>query len=189
MTVGGGTRLRLRVEWSVVTVPSRSRVRTPLAAVFSRIMRSKFAQRHLAPHVAGLQMWLYRRTGGRVQISAFLVPSLVLVTTGAKTGTRRETPLMCWPREDGSFLVAGSNWGQYAHPAWTTNLIANPHVEIVYRRRQWRAAATLLVDGEREAAWPVLEAQWPRYRDYETVAGREMRIFLLVPVELVPVER
>jgi deazaflavin-dependent oxidoreductase (nitroreductase family) len=109
------------------------------------------------------------------------VPSLVLVTTGAKTGLRRETPLMCWPRPDGSYLVSGSNWGQAAHPAWTANLLAHPDAEIVVRGRRIPVHATLLAGAEREALWPLLEAQWPGYREYERRAGRELRIFRLAP--------
>ena len=55
----------------------------PVAALFSRAMRTSFAQRRLAPHVGRLQLWLYRRTGGRFQLSALLVPSLLLISTGA----------------------------------------------------------------------------------------------------------
>jgi hypothetical protein len=48
--------------------------------------------------------------------------------------------------------------------------------------RQRRTVRALLLEGaEREAAWPVLEAQWPGYRDYEQTAHREIRIFRLVP--------
>ena len=144
-------------------------------------MRTRPMQRYFAPIFPPLQMWLYRITGGRFQLSALLVPSLVLVHTGAKTGQQRETPLICWPQRDGSYFVAGSNWGQPKHPAWTANLLAHPEVEIVVARRRSRATATLLSDADREAAWPILEAQWPGYRDYERQAGREVRIFRLVP--------
>jgi deazaflavin-dependent oxidoreductase (nitroreductase family) len=126
-------------------------------------------------------MWLYRKTGGRFQLSALLVPSLVLITTGAKTGQRRETPLICFPRPDGSYLVCGSNWGRAQHPAWTTNLLKTPDAEIVVSRKTLRVTAQLLDDQAREEVWPVLEAQWPGYRDYERQAGRPLRIFRLVP--------
>ena len=156
-------------------------VRTFFAGFFSRIMRTRPMQRYFAPIFPPLQMWLYRVSGGRFQLSALLVPSLVLVHTGAKSGRRRETPLICWPQRDGSYFVAGSNWGQAQHPAWTANVIANPEVEIVVSRRTLTATAHLLHGPERELAWPILEAQWPGYRDYERQAGREVRIFRLVP--------
>jgi deazaflavin-dependent oxidoreductase (nitroreductase family) len=144
-------------------------------------MRTPFAQKVFAPLVAPAQLWLYRVSGGRLHLSAILVPSLVLVTTGARTGRRRETPLMCRPRPDGSYLVAGSNWGRPDHPAWTANLLTHPAAEIVLGRRHVRVRAQLLGGAEREAAWPLFEAQWPNYREYEAAAGRTLRIFRLEP--------
>jgi deazaflavin-dependent oxidoreductase (nitroreductase family) len=158
-----------------------ARIRLVLAAFFSKVMRTRAAQRYVAPLVPPLQMRLYRWTRGRVNLSAIVVPSLVLETTGAKTGQARQTPLMCWPERDGSWLVAGSNWGQPHHPAWTTNLLAHPQAHVVFARRRRPVRAVLLDGAEREAAWPVLEAQWPGYRSYEQTAGRELRIFRLVP--------
>src|SRR5438094_1336231 len=96
-----------------------ARIRVILAGFFSRLMRTKFAHRFFTPYIAPVQLWLYRVTGGRFQLSALLLPALMLVTKGARTGQRRETPLMCVPRPDGSYLVSGSNWGQPHHPAWT----------------------------------------------------------------------
>ena len=156
------------------------RLRVALAAMFSRLMRTPFAHRFLLPLIPPMQMRLYRWTGGRFQLSALLMPSLVLISTGAKSGQRRETPLACWPQPDGTWLIAGSNWGQDHHPGWTANLRKHPDAEIVLARRHINVTATLLDGAEREAAWPVLEAQFPGYRDYERQAGREVRIFRLV---------
>jgi deazaflavin-dependent oxidoreductase (nitroreductase family) len=163
--------MRGAVEW----------FRLRLAAFFSRLMRTRFARQVFLPHMAPMQMWIYRRTGGRFQLSALLLPSLVLITTGAKTGLRRETPLMCLPRPDGSFLVGGSNWGQEHHPAWTANLLAHPAAEVVIRRRTVKVRARLLTGDERESAWALIETQFPGYRQYETTANRRIRIFRLEP--------
>jgi deazaflavin-dependent oxidoreductase (nitroreductase family) len=159
-----------------------ARIRLLLAGFFSRLMRTGFAHRVFTPYFPRFQQWLYRLSGGRFQISALLVPSLVLVHTGAKSGLRRETPLICFPRPDGSYLVCGSNWGQPNQPAWTANLIAHPDAEIVVSRRHLPVRAHLLKGAERESVWPVLEAQWPNYQEYERRAGgRKVRIFRLVP--------
>lgn len=144
-------------------------------------MRTSFAQRYLSPHFASLQQRVYKLTGNRLQISALLMPTLILHTTGAKSGLRRETPLICFPERDGRFLIAGSNWGKAHHPAWTANLIAHPHIEVVYKRRTIPMHATMLDAVEREAVWPCLEAQFPGYRKYEDTAGRHVRVFRLTP--------
>ena len=156
-----------------------TRIRLLVAGLFSRLMRTRFAHRVFTPYLGPAQMWLYRATGGRLQLSALLVPSLVLVTTGAKSGLRRETPLICLPRADGSYLVSGSNWGLPRHPAWTANLLAHPDAEILVRRRRIAVRARLLAGAEREAAWAGFEAQFPDYREYERRAGRQVRIFQL----------
>jgi deazaflavin-dependent oxidoreductase (nitroreductase family) len=151
------------------------------AAFFSWLMRTRLARRLFVPHMAPMQMWLYRRTGGRFQLSSLLLPSLVLITTGAKSGLQRETPLMCFPRPDGSFLVSGSNWGQEHHPGWTANLIAHPNAEVVFRRRTVAVRARLLEDDERETAWALIDARFPGYGKYETITSRRIRVFSLEP--------
>jgi deazaflavin-dependent oxidoreductase (nitroreductase family) len=124
---------------------------------------------------------LFRISGGRLKLSAPMIPSLMLYTTGAKTGLRRETPLMCFPQPDGSWFIGGSNFGLEKHPAWSSNLIANPDAEVHYRRQLYPVTARLLSQAEADAKWPELEQQWPHYRDYEKTAKRDIRVFHLVP--------
>jgi deazaflavin-dependent oxidoreductase (nitroreductase family) len=158
-----------------------ARLRALITGLFARLMRRPLMQRHFAPVFPAVHLRLYRWTRGRVNLSAILVPSLVLQTTGAKTGQPRETPLMCRPCPDGSFLVAGSNWAQEHHPAWTANLLAHPRAHVVFGRKRLAVTAQLLAGDEREAAWTEMEAQWPGYRRYEETSGRQIRIFRLVP--------
>ena len=99
---------------------------------------------------------------------------------GAKSGLRRESPLMCFPRDDGTWFVVRSNFGLEKHPAGSANLIANPDAEIHFRRQLIAMRATLLPQAEADALWPELEVQWPHYRDYEKTARRHIRIFRLV---------
>jgi deazaflavin-dependent oxidoreductase (nitroreductase family) len=145
-------------------------------------MRTRFSQRFISPYFAPFERRIYGLTGGRFQISSLLTPVLILHTIGAKSGQRRETPLVCWPRPDGSFLVAGSNWGKQQHPAWTANLLAHRDAAVVFRRRTIRVQAELLEGQAREAAWTVLESTFPGYREYERTSERRVRIFRLVPV-------
>ncbi len=141
----------------------------------------RLARRLLVPAFPRAHLWLVRLTRGRFNLTDLLVPSLVLQHVGARTGRRHETPLLCFPQPDGSYLVAGSNWGRPHHPAWTANLLANPEAEILIHGRRRPVVATLVTGSERERAWPLLEQQWPHYREYERMAGREVRIFRLVP--------
>lgn len=125
-------------------------------------------------------------TGGRVQISALLVPSLVLHTVGARTGEPRDAPLMYTPDGQGRAIVAGSNFAGSQHPSWTTNLLAHPDAEITVRGRRMHVHATLIGDDERDAVWARIERQWPGYRNYERASGRVVRLFRLQPVRREP---
>ena len=121
-----------------------------------------------------------RLTHGRVQASGLLVPSLVLHTTGAKTGESRDTTLMYCPDGD-AMLVTGSNFARDAHPAWTANLLKHPDAAVSIHGRRVPVRAALIPAAEREAVWRQLEENWPGYREYERTAGRELRIFRLTP--------
>jgi deazaflavin-dependent oxidoreductase (nitroreductase family) len=124
---------------------------------------------------------LNRVTGGRVVVSSLLVPSMVLTTTGRKSGEPRTCPLACMPDGDGWFVV-GSNFGREHHPAWTGNLIAEPRATVTYRGTTVPAVATLLDDAEKAEVWPRLVALWPAYDTYVEVSGRNIRVFRLAPV-------
>ena len=128
----------------------------------------------------GLERVTRALTGGRTPISGAIVPSLVLHTVGAKSGEPRRTELMYCP--DGEeMLVTGSNFARDRHPAWTANLLANPHAAVEVRGRRIEVLARLVPDEEREATWVLLERNWPGYRGYERAAGRQLRIFRLTP--------
>ena len=119
---------------------------------------------------------------GRVQVSALLVPSLVLHTIGARSGAPRDVPLMYTPDGHGRAIVAGTNFAGEKHPAWTSNLLANPDAAITVRGRWMPVHAERIADEERDAAWARIEAQWPGYRAYERGSGRTVRLFRLQPV-------
>ena len=156
-------------------------VRSPVGRVTQWVAASS-GFRAVGPKVVPpLDRLLSRLTGGRVVLSAAMVPSLVLETTGARTGQRRTTPLACLPEDDGSFLVVGSNFGQQKHPAWTANLKANPEATVTFRGRTVPVTATLLDADQKAEVWPRLTAVWPNYDRYTKVSGRDLRVFRLVP--------
>ena len=137
----------------------------------------------LAPSVLPrLDRLLHRLTGGRFILSTLLVPSLVLTTTGHRSGEPREAPLACLAEPDGSFLVVGSNFGRERHPAWTENLIHTPSATVSHGGRDITVTATLLDDDERAEVWPRLTAMWPVYDHYDEGTERPIRVFRLTPL-------
>lgn len=136
---------------------------------------------NLMPPLERVYRAVTRRPG---PISELAVPSLVLRTTGARTGLPRRAELICAPdASDRTLLVAGSNFARPRHPAWTDNLRAHPDAEVERGRHRTCVTATLVTGAEREQAWARLDAVLPGYRRYERVAGREFRIFRLDRVE------
>ncbi len=119
-----------------------------------------------------------RLTGGRVVLSAVLVPSLVLTTIGRKSGQPRRSPLATLPVDDG-FLVVGSNFGKDHHPAWTGNLLATPEATVTYKGDVIPVVARLLDADEKREVWPQLLRIWPNYDRYAERSGRDIRVFRL----------
>jgi deazaflavin-dependent oxidoreductase (nitroreductase family) len=152
--------------------------------VIAPISRTR-AFRAVGPRILPpVERFLTRISGGQVQVSGLLVPSLVLYTVGAQSGKERESPLMYTPDGHGRALVAGTSFAREKHPAWTYNLMRNPDAVITVKGRRLSVRATLDDDTEeREAAWQRIERQWPGYRGYERDSGRRVRIFRLQPVK------
>ena len=80
-----------------------------------------FARFHLA---------LYQRTGGRLGRRLSGATSLVLTTTGRKTGQPRSTVLV-YARRGDELVVVASNYGGERPPAWLLNIRDQPAVEVL----------------------------------------------------------
>ena len=152
-------------------------------SVVAPLTRTRLFRRVAPVVLPPVERFLARVSGGRWQVSAILVPSLVLHTTGARSGEPRSTHLMYTPDGHGRAVVAGTSFARDRHPAWTYNLLAHPDASITVRGRDLRVRASLLEsDDEREAAWELIQAQWPGYRAYERESGRVARLFRLQPL-------
>ena len=151
-------------------------------AVIAPLTRTRAFRRWGPLVLPPIERFVARVTRGRVQVSGLLVPSLVLHTTGARSGEPRDAPLMYTPDGQGRAIVAGTNFAGERHPAWTTNLLAHPDAAITVRGRRMRVRASLIADTERDAVWARIERQWPGYRGYERDSGRTVRLFRLQPI-------
>jgi deazaflavin-dependent oxidoreductase (nitroreductase family) len=111
-----------------------------------------------------------RLSGGRVTVPGVLagLPVITVATTGARTGERREVPLVGVPSGD-DIAVIGTRFGQARTPAWYFNLRAEPRAEVGYRGRTVPVVA-------REAGGDERDAVWARgcqiYADYQAYARR-----------------
>jgi deazaflavin-dependent oxidoreductase (nitroreductase family) len=121
---------------------------------------------------------VHKVTGGRVLMSAGMVPSLMLNVRGAKSGKLRQTPLATVPIND-SWYIVGSNFGRESHPVWTVNLQANPDASISFKGRTYEVMASLLNEDDKRAVWPQLTKLWPNYDVYVERSHRDLRVFRL----------
>jgi deazaflavin-dependent oxidoreductase (nitroreductase family) len=128
--------------------------------------------------VTPLDRLVLRLTGGRRGLSPRAVPSLVLTTTGRKTGERRSTPVLYL--EDGDrYVVVASNYGRHRHPGWSYNLEAHPEASIQIGRRVRGVVARRASRQEFERYWPRLVEVWPGWKTYRRLTDREFRMFVL----------
>lgn len=133
--------------------------------------------------VSRLHPPVYRLTGGRGLIGRNLgVLNVILVTTGRRTGRRREVPLYAF--EDGPRLVViGSSAGDDREPAWVGNLRARPDVRVLVGREE-RAVRARETDGEeRERLWALAAGGYPGYDLYATWTHRRIPVIALEPPE------
>jgi deazaflavin-dependent oxidoreductase (nitroreductase family) len=148
---------------------------------------SQFANRHglyLGPRSAGIHVALYRRTGGKLGGHLPGLPAarvLLLDHTGAKTGTRRTSPVMYHEEGDIVALVA-SKGGQATNPAWFHNLRANPDTTIQIGSELRDVRARVATEEERDRLWPKFLAFYPGYDFFQQLAkGRRIPVVVLEP--------
>jgi deazaflavin-dependent oxidoreductase (nitroreductase family) len=120
----------------------------------------------------------YVATGGREGHLWRGVPTLLLTTTGRKSGERRRTALI-YGRDGEDYVVVASYGGAPNHPAWYLNLEADPVVEVQVGDEVFTAKARTADAQERERVWPRLAAIWPDYDSYQAKTDREIPLVVL----------
>jgi deazaflavin-dependent oxidoreductase (nitroreductase family) len=124
--------------------------------------------------------WLLRHTTGRWSVAGrHGLPSLLLTTTGRRSGQPRTQPLL-YATDGDAFVVVGSNWGQQHHPAWSANLLAGPDATVTIDGTEIPVRGVHATGAERDRLWGIMQAVWPAYRTYQQRAdGRDLRVFRL----------
>lgn len=151
-----------------------SRLRKPATALASTRAGS-WLVRTLTP----LDRRILIRTRGKYTLLGPIgAPTLLLTTTGAKSGQQRMSPLL-YCREGERLLVIGSNFGQPHHPAWTTNLRANPSAVVTIGGIEVAVRARELAGEERQAGIDGFIAMTGVYAAYLKRTDREIRVFAL----------
>ena len=154
-----------------------------LGRTVRRLGTQRWARYVLGPMVlTRLDKVIHRVTGGRRRAADLLFDSLMLTTTGRRSGLPRQVTLARLELDDAAVVIA-SNFGREHHPAWSENLLADPRATVERDGRLEPVRARLLTEEECQRVWPQAVASWPGYATYrEATAGtREIRMFALEP--------
>ena len=109
------------------------------------------------------------------------VPSLLLTTTGRKSGEKFIFPLF-YGEDGGKYFVIASKGGAPEHPGWYRNILADPVVEVQVGTKNLKARARTADGAERTRLWTKSLDFWPPYADYQTKTQREIPVVVLEPV-------
>ncbi len=123
---------------------------------------------------------LYELSGGLVGTRLVNNDMLLLTTTGARTGKRHTVPLL-YLSDKGKYVVIASYGGRPQNPAWYTNLVANPEVEVQIGRQRFAATARTADPDERAALWPLIVDAYKGYAEYQARTDREVPVVYLNP--------
>jgi deazaflavin-dependent oxidoreductase (nitroreductase family) len=130
-----------------------------------------------------LHAQLYRRTDGRIGHRLMGVPTLLLRTTGRRSGAIRTNALV-YALDGDDYLVVASNGGADRPPAWLYNLQANPSVEIQIGRQRRNSSARVLepTDPDYDRLWKIVNANnHDRYSAYQKQTTRPIPVIAVTP--------
>jgi deazaflavin-dependent oxidoreductase (nitroreductase family) len=126
---------------------------------------------------------IYKASDGRVGHKMIGVPTLLLRTTGRKSGQTRTNALV-YAKDGNDLLVVASNGGADKPPAWLFNLEAKPEVEVQIGRDKKAATARALRpdDPDYERLWKIVnDNNKDRYNGYKKMTDRPIPVVVLTP--------
>ena len=111
-----------------------------------------------------------------------LLPTLLLTTTGRRSGEPRALPLIYGEHGD-AYVIIASKGGAPDHPLWYENLVAKPECEVQVATKTLSARARVAEGDERATLWQQMAKIYPPYDDYQASAkDREIPVVVLDPI-------
>lgn len=138
---------------------------------------------HVAHPLDALVLWISR---GRTTLTGVLagVPTVILTTTGAKSGRPRSLPLLCIRDAQDSFVFAliATNWGRRRYPAWYFNLRAHPQAVCSIDGRTAAYVAHEASGEEYDRFWSYATRIYKGYPLYkQRITGRHIPVMVMKP--------
>jgi deazaflavin-dependent oxidoreductase (nitroreductase family) len=127
----------------------------------------------------GAHTQIYRLTNGMIgHRFPGAPPMLLLEHVGAKSATKRTTPLV-YVDDDPNIVLVASKGGHPKNPAWYHNLRAHPDVTVQVGAEHRPVHARVATPEERERLWPKAVATYSGYRDYQERTDRQIPLVIL----------
>jgi deazaflavin-dependent oxidoreductase (nitroreductase family) len=121
----------------------------------------------------------FRANDGHVGGDLADTPIILIHHLGARTGTERVTPLAYTSQADGRLVIAASNGGSPAHPAWYHNLKVHPTIEVELGAETFTALAEEVTGAAHAELWPTLVATSPALHEFQAKTARQIPLFAL----------
>ncbi len=124
---------------------------------------------------------VYRATNGLIgHRTPGMPPALLLDHVGAKSGTRRTSPLV-YGRDGANFVLVASKGGYPKNPAWFHNLKAQSRHDGAGRLRTPRRARARRAGRGARALWKLMVGVYGGYEGYRRRTEREIPLVVLEP--------
>lgn len=109
------------------------------------------------------------------------MPVVELTTVGRKSGKQRATMLTSPLVEGDNVVLVASYGGDDRDPAWYSNLVANPDVDVVMSGSHREMHARIAEGDERTRMWEALTAKHANYAGYQRRTSRQIPVVVLEP--------
>jgi deazaflavin-dependent oxidoreductase (nitroreductase family) len=137
----------------------------------------------LTSQVLRLHERLYKGTDGRVGHRMIGVPTLLLRSTGRRSGATRTNGLV-YARDGDDYLVVASNGGADRPPAWLHNVRAHADVEVQIGRDRRPGTARIVEpsDPDYDRLWRIVnDNNRDRYTAYQQQTRRPIPVIVVTP--------
>lgn len=139
-----------------------------------------------------LNIVLFRESGGRLFGHFGKLNTLLITTTGRRTGKSRTNPLGAL-YDRGRFMVCAApghfdvpGGPQATHPAWYLNLRANPSATVDLGVERFEVTAQELFGEARDRAWRQFTDVFPFIGEFQKRASHQIPVLVLTPNDLNP---
>jgi len=126
---------------------------------------------------------VYRASDGRIGHRVLGVPTLMLTTTGRRSGQLRTNSLV-YARDGEDYLLVASKGGSDSPPAWLLNLVADPQVAIQVGRERLDGVARVVEpsDPDYGRVWKLAnDNNKDRYTAYQQHTTRPIPVVAIAP--------